>query len=106
MGPCSAKDINTRKIDELIPEDNNGDIFRVMTEQLDEMTLTIQKQLNEMTRMMQFSNLVMHLHNNEHAARFQGGPVLLVFPPPTMLMLVLFYFLDCHLHLCCHPMIG
>ena len=41
---------------------------------MDEMTLNMQKLMNEMNRMMKFSADVTHVHVLEHANRFQGGP--------------------------------
>ena len=87
-GPCFAKDINTRRVDELSTEDSNGDIVKVMRKQMDEMTQKMQKQMIEMNAMMKVSKDVMRggpgPFGTTHNAT--AGPVHLPGLPPTPLL--------------------
>ena len=67
MWPCAADDINIRKIDDVITEDNDCDFVRVMRKQVGDMTQNVQKQMQR--------------RNNANA-----GPVQLLGLPPTRLL--------------------
>ena len=80
MRPCSAKDTNTRQVDDLTTEYSNCDIARMMRKQMDEMTHKMRTQMQQMHTMMKFSIDAMHIHNKEHANRLHGGPGPFGFP--------------------------